>query len=209
LGSTAIGIVTKEGVILLTERRATSKLLKTDSIEKLYTIDKNIACAVSGLIADSKFIVEHARNESQTHWFNYNESISLYSLIGSICELSLRFGEDGNEDSVIMSRPFGVALLVAGIDHSGFGLYYADPSGTYSNYLAKAIGSGSDVAQTSLDEKWHPELTLNEGLVMSLGIMKNIMEEKMSPDTVQICLVDFNGVKFLSSQEVGLVIEKL
>lgn len=207
MGSTAIGLVTREGVILITERRSTTKLLKAESIEKLYTIDKNIACAVSGLVADSKFIVEHARSESQAHWFNYNESISLYSLIGSICELSLKFGEDGNEDSIIMSRPFGVALLVAGIDLNGFGLYFADPSGTYSNYSAKAIGSGSDVAQTSLDDQWHSELSLNDGLKMCLGIMKNIMEEKLSPDTIQICVIDTVGVKFLLSSEIASIIE--
>ena len=49
-----------------------------------------------------------------------------------------------------LSRPFGVSLLFAGIDKKGPLLYHMDPSGTYVEYQAKAIGSGSEGAQQSL-----------------------------------------------------------
>lgn len=195
-------MVTKEGSILITEKRSASKLLVSDSVEKIYQISNNVACAVSGLVADSKFIVDFSRNESQSHWFNFNEQMPLLTLTQSICDLSLRFGEDGNEDSVVMSRPFGVAFLIAGYDHNGFGLYYADPSGTYSNYFAKAIGAGSEVAQTNLDEKWNKELSLKEGLSISLSVLKNIMEEKLTSSSIQICIIDKTNVHFLTTPEI-------
>ena len=48
-------------------------------------------------------------------------------------------------------RPFGVALLFAGFDPDhGSQLFHMDPSGTYVQYDAKAIGSGSEGAQQSL-----------------------------------------------------------
>ena len=53
------------------------------------------------------------------------------------------------------SRPFGVALLIAGVDENGPQLYHADPSGTFMRYDAKAIGSGSEGAQTELQDSWH------------------------------------------------------
>ncbi len=54
-----------------------------------------------------------------------------------------------------MSRPFGVALLLAGFDKTGASLYHTDPSGTYVHYEAKAIGSGSEGAQKTLEDAWH------------------------------------------------------
>ena len=52
----------------------------------------------------------------------------------------------------IALRPFGVAILFAGLDDNGPQLYHMDPSGTYLQFDAKAIGSGSEGAQQSLQE---------------------------------------------------------
>lgn len=54
-----------------------------------------------------------------------------------------------------MSRPFGVALLIAGFDEDGPQLYHAEPSGTFYRYDAKAIGSGSEGAQAELQNEFH------------------------------------------------------
>ena len=54
-----------------------------------------------------------------------------------------------------MSRPFGVALLIAGYDEDGPSLYHAEPSGTFYRYDAKAIGSGSEGAQAELQNEYH------------------------------------------------------
>eukprot|EP01042_Synura_sphagnicola_P003603 gene3603-4484_t len=59
-----------------------------------------------------------------------------------------------------MSRPFGVALLVAGYDENGPQLYFSDPSGNYLQYKAKAIGAGSEGAQSTLQEKYREDMTL-------------------------------------------------
>jgi 20S proteasome subunit alpha 5 len=65
LGSTAIGIQTKEGVVLGVEKRVTSSLLEPRSIEKIMEIDAHIGCAMSGLTADARTMIDHARVESQ------------------------------------------------------------------------------------------------------------------------------------------------
>jgi 20S proteasome subunit alpha 5 len=66
LGSTAIGIQTSEGVVLGVEKRVTSTLLETSSVEKIVEIDKHIGCAISGLQADSRTLIEHARYDLET-----------------------------------------------------------------------------------------------------------------------------------------------
>lgn len=110
---------------------------------------------MSGLQADARSMVEHARVESQSHSFNYNEPLRVESCTQAICDLALRFGEGAEGEETIMSRPFGVALLIAGYDEDGPQLFHAEPSGTFYRYDAKAIGSGSEGAQAELQNEYH------------------------------------------------------
>mmetsp|Transcript_34334 Transcript_34334/g.61268 ORF Transcript_34334/g.61268 Transcript_34334/m.61268 type:complete len:241 (-) Transcript_34334:177-899(-) len=188
LGSTAVGVWTKEGVVLAVEKRITSPLLEPKSIEKVMEIDSHIGCAMSGLTADARTLIDHARVETQQHRFSYNEPMPIESCTQSLCDLALRFGEDGEEGG--MSRPFGVALLVAGMDvDNGPVLYHTDPSGTFVKYDAKAIGSGSEGAQTALQENFRKDLTLKEAEVLALSTLKQVMEEKVTPTNVDISKV--------------------
>ena len=65
LGSTTIGIQTKEGVVLGVEKRVQSPLLESSSIEKIMEIDSHVGCAMSGLTADARTMVDHARVTAQ------------------------------------------------------------------------------------------------------------------------------------------------
>lgn len=137
------------------EKRVTSTLLETSSVEKIVEIDRHIGCAMSGLQADARSMVEHARVECQSHAFNYAEPLRVESCTQAICDLALRFGEGADGGEAQMSRPFGVALLIAGYDEDGPSLYHAEPSGTFYRYDAKAIGSGSEGAQAELQNEYH------------------------------------------------------
>merc|ERR1719265_239944 len=108
------------------------------------------------------------------------------SLTQSVCDLALGFGESEGSK---MARPFGVALLVAGWDHKGPCLYHTDPSGTYTRFDAKAIGAGSEGAQTALQEQYHKKLTLEEAETMAVSILKQVMEEKLDANNVELASV--------------------
>ncbi|GJN04899.1 hypothetical protein EJB05_26627 [Eragrostis curvula] len=205
LGSTAIGLKTKDGVVLAVEKRVTSPLLEPSSVEKIMEIDEHLGCAMSGLIADARTLVEHARVETQNHRFSYGEPMTVESATQAICDLALRFGE-GDEES--MSRPFGVSLLIAGHDENGPSLYYTDPSGTFWQCNAKAIGSGSEGADSSLQEQYNKELTLQEAETIALSILKQVMEEKVTPNNVDIAKVAPNYHLYTPS-EVEAVIARL
>ncbi|OAE27244.1 hypothetical protein AXG93_473s1150 [Marchantia polymorpha subsp. ruderalis] len=186
LGSTAVGLKTKFGVILAVEKRITSTLLEPSSVDKIMEIDSHIGCAASGLTADAPTLVEHGRVETQNHRFSYNEPMSVESTTQALCDLALRFGE-GDEDS--MSRPFGVSLLIAGHDETGPCLYITDPSGTFWECDAKAIGSGSEGADSSLQEHYNKEMTLEEAELLALSTLKQVMEEKVTASNVDIAKV--------------------
>jgi len=196
LGSTAIGIQTSEGVILAVEKRITSPLMEPSSIEKIMEIDSHIGCAMSGLTADARTMIDHARVETQNHRFTFDEPMSVESTTQSLCDLALRFGEDRKQKEGVMSRPFGVALLVGGIDKDGPSLYHTDPSGTYIQYEAKAIGSGSEGAQSTLQEKYHMSMTLKEAETLALSTLKQVMEEKIKSTNVEIASISTATGKF-------------
>lgn len=185
LGSTAIGIQTSEGVVLAVEKRITSPLMEPTSVEKIVEIDSHIGCAMSGLIADSRTMVDKARVEAQNHWFTYNEQMSVESVTQAVSNLALEFGDDDAREGA-MSRPFGVALLFGGVDTKGPQLFHLDPSGTFFQYDAKAIGSGSEGAQQALEEVYHKSMTLKEACKSALTILKQVMEEKLNATNVEL-----------------------
>ncbi|XP_059165532.1 proteasome subunit alpha type-5-like [Physella acuta] len=209
LGSTAIGIQTSEGVVLAVEKRVTSPLIEAASIEKIMEVDKHIGCAMSGLIADSKTLIDKARVEAQNHWFTYNEKMNIESVTQAVSNLALQFGDD-DPDPGAMSRPFGVALLFAGIDEKGPRLYHMDPSGTFIQYDAKAIGSGSEGAQQALQEAFHKSMTLREACKASLTILKQVMEEKLNSTNVEMCTVTpKNLFRMFTKEELENIIKDI
>ena len=227
MGSTAIGVATGGGVVLGVEKRVTSTLLETSSVEKIVEIDRHIGCAMSGLQADARSMVEHARVESQNHAFHYNEPLRVESCTQAICDLALRFGEGADGEESIMSRPFGVALLIAGYDEDGPQLYHAEPSGTFYRYDAKAIGSGSEGAQAELQNEFHKvrmarptprnhisnqsqSLTIEEAETLVLKTLKQVMEEKLDSKNVQLASVTKEkGFRIYTDEEMAAVVERL
>lgn len=117
------------------------------------------------------------------------------SVTQSICDMSIRFGEDRGDDEV-MSRPFGVSLLIAGVDDNGPSLFHTDPAGNFSQYLAKAIGNGSDSAQTLLEARYYKNMTLEDAKILTLTVLREVMEEKLSSNNVELSIISTNTKKF-------------
>jgi len=210
LGSTTVGVCTPEGVVLGVEKRVQSSLLESSSIEKVVEIDRHLGCAMSGLIADARSMVDHMRVTAQNHSFTYDEPIKVESVTQAVCDLALRFGESVEDEEALMSRPFGVALLIGGIDELGPQLFHTDPSGTFMKYQAKAIGSGSDAAQSELQDKYHSQMTLLDAQHLTLNVLKQVMEEKLDQHNVQLAQVTRDGgFEILSEQKLQDVIEKM
>jgi len=197
--------------VLVAEKRITSGLLIASSVHKIAEVDTHLGVAMSGLTADARLLVQHARVEAQHHRFTYDEPLPIESATQGICDLALRFGEDREEEEDAMSRPFGVALLVAGVDSKGPHLFHTDPSGTFLRYAAKAIGAGSEGAQTQLENEYHKSLTLPEATLLALQVLKQVMEEKLEAWNVEVGLIATSEKKFrlLPPAEIATLLEQL
>jgi len=205
LGTTAVGIQTSEGVVLAAEKRISSKLLVPASVKKIVQLDAHIGAAMSGFVADARTLVDHARVETQNHWFTYDERMSTESCVQSVCDLALVFGEGE------MARPFGVALLVAGVDANGPQLFHVDPSGTHTRFMAKAIGAGSEGAQNALKDHYNKSLTLKEAQKIALQILKDVMEDKISNVNVEMSIIPADTATYhvCTMEEIEAVIKTL
>jgi len=215
LGSSAVGIRTKEGVILAVERRISSPLMEPKSIEKICEVDDHIGCAVSGLVTDARTLVDYGRVEAQNHKFVYNEPIRIRTLTQSSSDLALSFGETEGDQSAkkkkTMARPFGVALLIGGVDDTGPCLYHTDPSGTMIQYEAKGIGAADEGIQSILHEQYKSDLTLEEAETLALSCLKQVMEEKINKINVELAVIPIATKRFLSrnADYVEKILKKL
>ena len=108
-----------------------------------------------------------------------------------------------------MARPFGVALLIAGVDENGPQLFQTDPSGTFFEWKARAIGSGGDTAMTSIKENYHQNMTLPEAEKLVLTTLKQVMEEKISVDNVEVCVIPTSTKKLVykTSAEIKSILD--
>ncbi|MFX0136006.1 MAG: archaeal proteasome endopeptidase complex subunit alpha, partial [Candidatus Hodarchaeota archaeon] len=168
-GTTAIGILCSEGVVCTVEKRILA-LQEPESVEKIFKIDNHVGCAIAGLTADARVLVDHARIQCQINKLTYDESIDIQMLTKKICDLKQLYTQHAGV------RPFGVSLLIAGIDEKGPQLFLTDPSGAFWGYRANAIGSGAQTVQEELEKEYKPEMTLDEAILLALKALKQVIE---------------------------------
>ena len=203
-GTTAIGIVCKDGVVLAVDRRITSKLVKIRSIEKIFQIDDHVAAATSGLVADARVLIDRARLEAQIYRLTYGEEISIEMLAKKICDIKQAYTQHGGV------RPFGVSLLIAGIDRNEARLFETDPSGALIEYKATAIGSGRPVVMELLEKEYRDDITLDEGLELAITALTKANED-IKPENVDVCIITVKDSQFkkIPAEEIKKLIEKV
>jgi proteasome alpha subunit len=202
-GTTTAGLKYRDGVILVVDKRISSRLIIPESIEKVYKIDDHLGFATSGLVADARQLVERARVQCQINRITYSDRIPVDALAKRICDFKQSFTQYGG------SRPFGTALLIAGVDDNGRHLYETDPSGAYQSYHAGAIGRGRNTVVDYFESNWKPNLTLNAAIKMGLEALRESIEAKLNKDAVEVAVIDADGYRVLSREETIAHIDKL
>ncbi len=202
-GTTTVGLRFRDGAVLVADKRIASSLVLPDSIEKIYQIDEHIAFATSGLVADARVLIDRARVEAQINRLTYNERITTDVLVKRICDFKQSFTQYGGV------RPFGTALLIAGVDENGTHLYETDPSGAYQSYRAGAIGSGRSTAADHFESSWKKNMTLNAAIKIGLEALRESLDGELNKSAVEIASVTSAGVNNLSRDDIIKHLEKL
>lgn len=194
-GTTTIGVKFDKGVVFVVDKHISSKLVEPESIEKIFAVDEHIGCATSGLVADARILVDRARLEAQINKVTYGEPTSVLSLVKKICDLMQSYTQYGGV------RPFGTALLIGGVDHTGPHLYETDPSGALTAYKAACIGAGREAVMKIFEEEYQDGLSMDDAVTIGLKAMAKSME-KPDISAVEVSIITEKGMKKLSAEEV-------
>jgi proteasome alpha subunit len=205
-GTTTVGVKFKDGVVLMVDkyRSGRSKLIEPTSIEKIFKIDSHIGCATSGLVADARALVDRARIECQVNAFNYSEDLAVEALVKKICDFKQSYTQYGGV------RPFGTAMLVAGIDAAGPHLYETDPSGAMISYKAGAIGAGRNEVMEVFEKGFKENMTQTQAINLGLKGLTAVSENELKTEFVEVAVINpEKEFHTLNSEEVGKAVKKI
>ncbi len=203
-GTTTIGLKYKDGVILIVDKRVSSRLVEPKSIEKIYDVDEHIGCATSGLVADARVLVDQARRDAQVHKITFGENVTVEGLVKKICDFKQNYTQYGG------ARPFGTALLMAGVDSLGIHLFETDPSGALVAYKAGSIGSGRPVVMDIFEKEFEDDMKFEDAALLGLKALAAATEEELTPQALEMAVVDKKKpFKRLSEKELKTLIGKL
>ena len=189
-GSTAIAMVCSDGILFVTDKRVIDSLVVPESVEKIWQIDEHIGATASGILSDARVLVERAQLKAQQHRITYDSPIDTLSVVKDICDLKQVCTQSGG------LRPFGVSVLVAGIDDHTPRLYETDPTGIFFQYKATAIGEGEVEIEEILHKEYKEELTIEDGLKLALKALKKVLGENFKVERIDAAYIKTDEKKF-------------
>ncbi|GAB3025566.1 archaeal proteasome endopeptidase complex subunit alpha [Natronobiforma cellulositropha] len=189
-GTASIGIRTNGGVVLAVDKRIPSPLLEDSSVEKIHKADDHIGIASAGHVADARQLIDFARRQGQVNHLRYGEPIGVETLTKTVTDHIQQYTQVGG------ARPFGVALIVGGIENGEPRLFETDPSGTPYEWKALAVGAERGELQGYLEENYDEEADLDGGIALALDSLASVNEGSLLPNEVGLATVDVETESF-------------
>lgn len=192
-GTPAMAVSYKDGILFLVDFNFDSKLLVTDSIEKVFKVDDHIYFISAGLAGDARKLSENAREFAAENKYLYDEPIEISTVSKKVATIMQVFTQYGG------MRPFGVSFIVVGKDELGYHVFETEPSGAVAEYNALAIGRGKQKATALFDKKFVKNMSLENAQELLKEAIQEVYE-KNAIDFSKIKLYDFkdNALKELS-----------
>ena len=203
-GTLALGIRTTKGVLLAVEER--NRRLQTSGMShKIFQIDDHLGVAAAGYIPDARIQVDQARVMAQSSHLIYDEPVDVETISRKIADMSQQFTQFAGV------RPFGVSLIIAGVDKGGSKLFLTDPSGTYVGYDAVAIGAGSDQVTEYFEQKFKNEISLEEATGLAIEAIYLVSDDKTGISHIKIAMIDEESgkMRLLTEEEIDKSASKI
>ena len=189
-GTIAIGIKTKEGIVIAAEEKP-RKLQIAETAQKIFQVADHIGIVAAGYIPDARSQVDNARFFSQSNKLIYDEPVDVETVAKHLADQCQQFTQYAGV------RPFGVALIIGGVDENNeTQLYLTDPSGTYISYDAVAIGSGSDQVTDFLEKAYNQDLSLDDASSLAVAAIYLSSEDKEGTNHIRMAQVKKDSKQF-------------
>jgi len=182
-GTASIGVRTPDGVVLVVDKPIRSSLLEGTSVEKLHKVDDHVGVASAGHVADARQLIDFARQQAQVEQLRYGQAIGVETLTKRVTDNIQQYTQIGG------ARPFGVALLVGGVEDGTPRLYETDPSGTPYEWKAVAVGNDRSAIEDYLAEHYEEGMSIDDGLGLALGALASVGDDGLDPAGLGVATV--------------------
>ncbi len=189
LGSSSIGMVCSDGVFIIADKRIEDKLIVKESANKISEIDSHIIATSAGILSDARILIEKAQVLSQQHRVTYDSPIEPELVIKEIANMKQQFTQYGG------ARPFGVSMMIGGINNKKPELFVSDITGNYFSYYANAIGENDEKIKEELREKYKQNLTIKHGVKLALEIFEKVQGNKFNLKKFELVYINKEDIK--------------
>ena len=189
LGSSSIGLICKDGVVIVADKRIRDKLIAPESASKIFEIDEHIMATAAGILSDARILVDQAQVLAQQNRVTYGGPIEPISVIRMIADKKQMFTQYGG------ARPFGVAVLLAGVNKGKAHLYTSDVTGNYHAYKANAIGENDEKIKEILRSDYKEDMTIDEGIKFCLKIFKDLFGKNFEIERFDVAFIKIGEEK--------------
>jgi proteasome beta subunit len=192
-GTTTIGVVCKDGVILASDTRVTMGFYVAHKFgKKVYKIDDHLGMTIAGTVADAQRVVDILIANAQLYKINLNRPMPVSAAARLIANLlfSARY------------IPLATQVLIGGVDETGPHVFNLDPFGSLTEEKSVATGSGSPIAYGVLEDKYHEGMTAMELLPIVVKAVNTAMKrDAASGNNYNVTVIDKTGYRELTEEE--------
>jgi proteasome beta subunit len=192
-GTTTIGVVCKDGVILASDTRVTMGFYVAHKHgKKVYQIDDHLAVTIAGTVADAQRAVDILTANAQLYKINVGRRIPISSAARVTANLlfSARY------------MPLLTQVLIGGVDDTGPHVFNLDPFGSINEEKCVSTGSGSPVAYGILEDKFKEGMSVEEALPVVLKAVNAAMKrDSASGEGYNVSVIDDKGYRELTDKE--------
>ncbi len=192
-GTTTIGAVCKDGVVLASDTRVTMGFYVAHKQgKKVYRIDDHIGMTIAGTVADAQRVVDILTANAQLYRINMNRPMPIHSAARLVANLlfSARY------------IPLATQVLVGGVDETGPHIFNLDPFGSLTEEKSVSTGSGSPIAYGILEDKYNEGMSIAELIPVIIKAVNAAMKRDVaSGNSYNVIVIDENGYRELTEEE--------
>ena len=206
-GTTTIGLVCKDGIVLCADKRATlgqGIFIGHKRVDKILPITDKISVTTAGSVSDIQLLIKLTRAEIRLKKLRTK-------IEPSVKETASLFGMLVYENIRKFSPILGVtAFLVGGVDDKGFWLYEVSPDGSNLEHRDfVSTGSGMVVAYGVLEDSYKKDMNLDEGVKLAVKALSAAMQRDTPTGSgIDVVVIDKNGTRKVVEEEVKQVLIK-
>lgn len=191
LGSNSVGIICKDGVVIVADKRIRDNLIAPESAMKVFEVDEHVMATAAGIASDARVLVDRARLLAQQHRVSYGTPIDPISVIQMIADNKQAYTQYGG------SRPYGVAVMIAGVSKGKAHLYTSDITGNFFAYKANSIGENDEQVKEELRKGVNENMTMDEGVKFVMKIFKDILGKNFEISRFDVGMIPLKDGKLV------------